>query len=670
MVVVGTLALALGANTAIFSVTHAVLLRALPYDSAERVVRAEPAPIGGQGAIGWGIHPDFLGEPIIESAAIFLADGGANLVEGSSASRVRVAQVEPAFFSVMGVDLALGPGMTDQTEAGREAVLGHGLWMRAFGGDPDVLGRSITLSGHGYQVVGVAPPEVTYPAGTELWLSPPLEGSFFGGAVAARAVARLVPGARPEELRPILEERRRQQYARAPASLVPPPIEVLPVLDELTGPVRAPLVVLMATAAVLLLLGCLNLASLALSRVSDRLEDLRVRNALGASRSRIFGELLAEVLILSLIGGAVGVAVATTGVRVLVGWLPAEVPGMNAVELSGPVLLFGLAATVASALVAGMLPALRGAAVGGAPRLARGITEDVTGGRMQARLLAGQVALAVVLCVGAGLLGRSLRQLMSVPLGYDTDDVLAFQVQLGGEESDEPSWGPYTSEVIRRVEALPGVSAVGATSRLPFTPGFGRGTDVRSSPDSDPTGATLVDASPGYFRAMGIPVLEGTPFRASDPEFGEGDVVLSVSLARTLFGDQPAVGQTVWVPRSRDEWQERHVRAVVGDVKLRGRLMTGWETVMYGDLRRTPVWFPGFAVRTTADPSAVRERIREALADVDPTVPPFRFQTIEEITSGEIASRRAAASLASLFGGEVLNELCDVLGVGDGWCRM
>ena len=492
MVVVGTLALALGANTAIFSVTHAVLLRALPYDSAERVVRAEPAPIGGQGAIGWGIHPDFLGEPIIESAAIFLADGGANLVEGSSASRVRVAQVEPAFFSVMGVDLALGPGMTDQTEAGREAVLGHGLWMRAFGGDPDVLGRSITLSGHGYQVVGVAPPDVTYPAGTELWLSPPLEGSFFGGAVAARAVARLVPGARPEELRPILEERRRQQYARAPASLVPPPIEVLPVLDELTGPVRAPLVVLMATAAVLLLLGCLNLASLALSRVSDRLEDLRVRNALGASRSRIFGELLAEVLILSLIGGAVGVAVATTGVRVLVGWLPAEVPGMNAVELSGPVLLCGLAATVASALVAGMLPALRGAAVGGAPRLARGITEDVTGGRMQARLLAGQVALAVVLCVGAGLLGRSLRQLMSVPLGYDTDDVLAFQVQLGGEESDEPSWGPYTSEVIRRVEALPGVSAVGATSRLPFTPGFGRGTDVRSSPDSDPTGATLV----------------------------------------------------------------------------------------------------------------------------------------------------------------------------------
>jgi hypothetical protein len=198
------------------------------------------------------------------------------------------------------------------------------------------------------------------------------------------------------------------------------------------------------------------------------------------------------------------------------------------------------------------------------------------------------------------------------------------------------------------------VSAVGATSRLPFTPGFGRGTDVRSSPDSDPTGATLVDASPGYFQAMGIPVLEGTPFSASDPDLGEGEVVLSVSLARALFGDQPAVGQTVWVPRSRDEWQERHVRAVVGDVKLRGRLMTGWETVMYGDLRRTPVWFPGFAVRTTADPSAVRERIREALADVDPTVPPFRFQTIEEITSGEIASRRAAASLASLFGGEVL----------------
>lgn len=649
IVVLTTLALGLGANTAIFSVTHAVLLRSLPYDAPERIARASPAPIGGRGPMGFGVHPDFLASPGVEAAALLLPNGGANLVEGDAASRVVLAQVERAFFDALGVAFELGGGMSPDPDAPPEVVLGHGLWARAFGRDPGVVGRSIELSGHPYRVAGVAPRGVSYPAGTELWASPPVRTEFFGSPVGPTAVVRLSPGAHPADLVPILEERRDQIYARAPPEIVPPPVEVQLIVEELTGSVRVPLMVLTGAAGALLLLGCLNLASIGLSRAADRLGALEVRHALGASKARVFGELLAEAGLLALAGGVFGIGVAVAGARALARALPPELPGIDAVSTSGPVLGFGLAATLTAAVLAGTLPAAWGASTGNHVGRARGVSANAGVMRWQTRLLGAQAALAVTLGVAAGLLAQSLDHLTSVQLGYDTAEVLGFQVHLPFERGDDFR-RTYVLELTRDLASIDGVEAVGASSRLPFAPGFAEGTMLGSSPGEHVHEGALIRTSPGYFAALGVPLVRGRDFAETLPSSqSRREVILSASAARSLLGTLDAAGRSVWLPDDRDGTAEHTVRGVVGDVRLRGHQSTE-DVVVYLDIRSAPAVAPGFAIRARGDPTTMRARVLEVVSARDPTIPPFRFETIAAMASRDLAGPRAAASMASLFG--------------------
>lgn len=652
-VIVLTLALALGANTAIFSVTHAVLLRSLPYDAPERVVRAEPAPIGsdGTGAL-WGVHPDFSSHPAVAEASVYLPAASANLVERESASHVDVAQVGDAFFDVLGVELLLGGGLRGGTDGGRRAVLSHRLWARDFGADRGIIGRTLAFSGHPYTVVGVAPPDVHFPAATEAWLSFPVEADFFGGAFGPDIVARVVPDVDPATLMTALEARLEQQYAGAPPSLERPAVEVIPLEDELVGAVRAPLWVLMASAAAVLLLGCLNLMSVVLSRVSDRGSEIRVRAALGAGRGRVFGDLFGEVAVLALLGGALGLGLAHLGTRVLVGWLPPETPGLDSAGLSTPVLLFALAASGLAALLAGTLPALRGSSATGLPRPGRVAATDVSSARAQSWLVAGQVCLACVLAVSAGLLGRSLQEITAVPLGYETERVVTFRASLPvGAYPDAPSRGAYMDRVLDELGRLDGVRSVGATSRLPLTAGLWRGATLRAEEGAEPQSAIWIDVAGAYLETMGVRLLEGRVFDLADPG-DDRSVLVSESLARQLFGEASAVGRTVLIPTSPTESAPRTVRGVVSDVRMRGRITEDRQAIVYARLDRTPIGFPAFAVRVEGRVPATEamSRVRAILARIDPAVPPVDLQPARKPVSRELATQEAAAVLSSLFG--------------------
>jgi len=653
LVIVLTLALALGANTAIFSVTHAVLLRALPYDAPERVVRAEPAPIGAGGSgAPWGVHPDFSSHPAVAEAAVYLPAASANLVEGESASHIDVAQVGDDFFDALGVELTLGGGLRGGAEGGRRAVLSHRLWTRSFGADRSVVGRAVTFSGHPYTVVGVAPPGVHFPAATEAWLSFPVEPDFFGGAFGPDIVARVVPGVDPATLIAVLENRLARQYADAPPSLERPAVAVIPIEDELVGAVRAPLWVLMASAVAVLLLGCLNLMSVVLSRVSDRREEIRVRSALGAGRRRVFGDLLAEVTVLALLGGAVGIGLAHLGTRVLVGWLPPETPGLDTAGLSTPVLLVALAATVLAAVLAGALPALRGAWHAGLPRPGSVAATNASTARVHSWLIVGQVCLACVLAVGAALLGRSLREVTAVPLGYETERLLTFRTSLpAGSHPDPPARRAYLERVLRDLGGLEGVRSVGATSRLPLTTGLWRGTTLRAEEGAEPRSAIWVDVAGSYFETMGVRFVEGRPFDRDDPT-EDRSVLVSETLARQLFGEASAVGRTVLIPVSATESAPRTVRGVVSDVRMRGRVVEDRQAIVYASLERSPVGFPAFAVRADVGvPSTdLTARIRGALDRIDPTVPPIDLQPADLPVSRELATQEAGAVLTALFG--------------------
>jgi predicted permease len=654
LVVIGILSLSLGVTTAVFSVSHAVLMGALPYNEPERVFRVQPTQ-QDLTADGWVPDVAFAALPQVEATALYFEGAGANLAAGGTVERVSLVQVTGDFFGVLGVDLLLGPGFSADPASPERAVLSHDLWTRAFGADRDIVGASIELNGRGYQVVGVAPADAAYPAGTDLWLPTPLVYEFYGGALGPSSIARLARESDAAVVGSILREWIAEQYADRPAEYGPPPPARLVSLEsDLVGPARAPLGVLLAISGLVLLLGCLNLAGVAVSRTSARADELRVRLALGAGRSRVFAHVLGEALTLAVIGGLASLAVARVAFRLVVSWLPPETPRLDAVGLSGPVLAFAAVGAVVAGLVVGVLPAFQGAAVrGGLSRSGRGASDDRRAVRLQSALVAGQVALACVLVAGASLLGRSLSALAAIPVGYDVERVLTFKVRLpAGAYPDEGAQGAYLASVIEELQRMPGVRAAGATSRLPLSEGFGVGLRVwlPGTSEEDATNVSWVNASEGYFDAMGLAVL-GPGIASAPGQDVFAEIALSRAVVQELFGDGDAVGQRVNVRVfGREEPVLATLVAVVGDFRLGSPEAAEPSRVMFTSLEPKPVPFLGFAVAATGEPAELAGRVREVLAGLDPSVPAFELRTTREAVRREVASRRALALLSGAYG--------------------
>lgn len=656
-VLIATLAIAIGANAAIYTVTHALLLEQLPYAHAEHVVEADRAPVDMQlagGTVKWkpaGVFADHAG---VELAATYYVDGGANLVTGDDASRVRITQISPEFFDVLGVRMLLGTSAV--VSGGNDAVLSYGLWRSAFGSDAGMHGRTLYLNGQSWRITGVAPEGVDFPAGTQLWLSDPPVGEFFGSALGPSVIARLRPGALAAVRAALVQDAgaRRADAGDAARHIVDPTL--VPLRAYLTSDVRLPLTVLAGAAALVLLLGCVNVAGLSLARVAVRAPEFATRRALGAGNGRVFGQLLAELTAIAAVAGVLSVLLAMAAVPVLVSLLPAQTPGLATVHADVRTLLFVGGLTVLAAMLAGLPPALAGAwdrrSTLQPDRLR---IDDARGHRFQGVLTTAQVALAVTLVAGAALLGRSLAALQAVPLGYDVAQVLTFSVRLPlatyGTAADARRYG---EDVRARLEALPGVERVGMAERLPLGDGMGVGGRVRSAgmPLEDLVTASQIAVDAAFFDALGIDVIEGRSFTRDD---GVQAVVVSHSLASALFGDAQAVGARVAVRRPGPEI-EATVIGVVADIRRDGAESEIRPTI-YLPIETTFVTSPSFAIRTAGAPAGLTAAVRRVLADVDPAVAPHELRTTREAVAETLAARRATAIVAVIFGAASL-ALC------------
>lgn len=647
--VVLTVAIAVGANAALFTIARTLLLRPLPYRDAGRLVRVEGGPVVQFASDGFELKELFTTLPGLAASSHFIAGGSANLSGAAETTRVRLAQVATDFFDVLGAQIALGRGLTADDRGKQVAVIGHDLWRSSFGGDPGVLGRSLTLNGRSYTIVGVAGPEVDLPAGSSAWLPAPFTVDFFGNAFRAEAIARLAPGADPAVLNRLLADRFTSAgEAGDRADGVPVP-ELAPLRKVLLRDVSAPLFTLLAAALLVLLLGGLNVATLWASEAAERIDDLRLRRALGASRRRILTDLVAEKVAVALAGGAAAILVAGLVTDLLASRIPASIPGRDAIGVDGAT---GLAA-LGLALVAGLTFGTIAAA--SALRIERGATsrsrDTAPNQRLQTAFVIGQGALALVLVAGAGLMVRTFQELAATPLGFDPEGTLAFQVRLSETDATTELARAYARELEERLHALPGVVAVGVTDLPPLSFEMGYAVRLRRSGDSDaePAFALAMKANDDYFAAAGIPVLGGETF-ADVPEREPGLIVDS-EVASRLFPDGQAVGRAVEVLESVDgqeRWRETRIRAVVGRVHAHGVRQSAYPTAYY-DLRSRPSHSLGIILRVEGNPSRLAESVREAALAVRPTVAPYNLRSLRSVASGLLDTDRVLAQVGAAF---------------------
>ncbi|MEK9501619.1 FtsX-like permease family protein [Gemmatimonadota bacterium DH-20] len=652
-VVVGTLALAIGANAVLFSATESLLLRPLPYAEAEQVVRVRGASVVSfRGDGRFAVDEVFADAPGVVATAFYTPEGSATLT-GTRNRRVRLAHVSPNFFEVLGVAPSLGGGMRGLPVDTRGALLGHDLWRTDFAADPGVLGRDVILNGIAYPIVGVAPPEVRFPGDVDLWLSYPAEFEFLGGAFGAEAIGRLQPGVDPAPVLEALERDRAEQMGEAPVGVEgrrpPPPIELQSLPELLTGGVRRPILLLFGAAVVVLLLGALNLASVWVGAMVERAAEFRTRRALGASRGRLAAQVVAETTALSALGGLAALGVAALGTRVLAARLSADLVGATGLGVTPGTVVFALALALGLGVGVGLVAALRGGTSGAAGSRGGLVRGRV---RLDSALVVGQGALALVLLVGSLVTARSLHRLVEVPLGFDTEATVSLTVRVpAAEASDGAAVLAYADALLARLSEVPGVATVGFTSRLPLSTGTAAGATFRraGTPDSTAVGSLMATASPDYFVAAGIPMIAG---RGVEGEPAEGEVVVNEALARALF-DTPgeAVGATIEEARYSGgsvEWAPVRIRGVVGAVRAAGpRNPAGPSHYLAPD--RWPVREIGFAAEVRGDPAALVPDVLAAALEVNPRIVPFDVRTLGEAAARYVRTDRTLSRVIAGF---------------------
>ena len=659
-----TLALGIGANAAIFSVVRGVLLEPLPFRDADRIVRiwhAHPANGIERGAMS---EPDFLDmraqSGLAESMGGFwYMDGlsGLDLTGAGDPERLSIALVTDGFFETLGTPAHHGRTLTadDQVEGrNRVVVLSHGFWMRRFGGDRSLLGGTVTLNDEPFHVAGIMPPGFTYPGERSIdgWI--PL--SFFGpddigrvrGAQFLSVIARTRPGASEAQLRAELSgiaDRLQTEYPDNPGWRA---VTTLPITDSILGEVQRPLVVLMAAVGMLLLIACINIASLLLARATGRQRELAVRAALGAGRGRIARQLLTESLTLALLGGALGIGLGIVAVRALAATGASELPRAADIRVDGIVLAFTFLISLIAGLAFGLVPTLR--ASNDLERSLRSGARGSVGGaghRLRSALVVAEVALAVVLVVGAGLATKSFARLIAVDPGFRAENALIAMLGVPERYDTYERRTGYYYSVLESIRALPGVRAAGSIRDLPM---LGRGELARPSvagrptpPEGEPA-VQLHQISTGYFEALGTPLLAGRTFEMTDDSDAPLAAVVNEELARRAWPGDNAVGKTL-----RFGQTDVAVIGVVGSVRQSG-LAEPVEPAMYLHALQNFRSRMSIVIRVEGDPLQYVNAVRQAIWSRDPAQTITRVTTLEEVTGRSVARPRLLAWLLAVFG--------------------
>jgi putative ABC transport system permease protein len=663
LVAVVTLALGIGANTAIFSVVDAVLVRPLPFSEPERLVSVSELTPGAKReefAVAPATFLDWRAGVRSFSSVAAWQTRWLNLTGSGEPSRLRAAAVSASLFSTLGVSPALGRGFGPESEQpGNDAVvvLGNGLWRERFGGDPRVVGTTVSMDGRPYVVAGVMPPEFRFPEEAEMWvpLAFSAEQATSHGAHMLSVVGRLAPGATLDGARAEVQGVARRLAVESPETNQGWSADAVSLDQALVGRVRPALLVLLGSVGMILLIACANVGNLLLARAAARGREMSVRAALGAGRGRLVRQLLVESLVLALLGGAAGVGVAAWGVRLVVAAAAGSVPRAAEVTVDGRVLLFTFAVAALAGVLFGLAPALhtaRGDLHAGLKEGGRGGSSGVRARRVRAGLVVAEVALSMVLLAGAGLLLRSFARLVSTDPGFRTEQVLTASLNLPrGRYADSIAQLAFLRAARERIGAIPGVRQVAAVTTLPlWGPAMGVGIAIEgrpvARPEDLPSGG--FDAvTPGYFEAMGIRLVRGRALAETDREGTPPVAVLSESLARRLFPGEDPIGKRI-VPTDAQR-TTREVVGVVADVR-HGSMGADPEPRLYVSMYQTPGPRIFFAVRTAGDPAAVAVALRREVLSVDPSQP-AETRTMEEVVSRSVAGPRFGTMLLGGFAG-------------------
>jgi putative ABC transport system permease protein len=670
-VAVLTLALGIGANTAIFSVVNAVLINPLPYREPDRLVQfweTNPLKNWTQATVAPANLFDWQeqSQSFTEIAAYMGSDkkgpglSGLRFDAGGEPERLRGLYVTGNLFSVLGAGAAVGRTLDgEETWEGRDkvVVLSYGLWQRRFGADPKVVGRVITLDGVGREVVGVMPPGFYFPSKeAELWV--PV--GWNRKKIAAlrrphflRAVGRLRPGVSVEQAREEMQALAGRIEAQHPDTNTQMGVGLGPLQEWIVSDVRLPLVVLLAAVAFVLLIACANVANLLLSRAAARAREVAVRRALGAGRWRVMRQHLTESLLLALSGAAAGLLLAAWFKDLLVSFSPDDIPRLNELRLDWRVLVFTLAAALLTTLLTGLTPALQSVQ----PRLASALKEGGQKGatgqgrRVRGGLVVAEVSIALVLAAGAGLTARSFMRLQEVDPGFDPDKTLTLRVSLPREGYKEDArQRAFFERAEQLIGGLPGVAATGSTTLLPLK-GYrwtGDMTIEGRPPEDYVREVRHKEITPGYFRAMGLPLLRGRPFDDSDTEKGQPTVVVNEALARRYFPGEDPLGKRLKFgkPNEDDPWET--IVGVVGDEK-QDSLSAEVRPEAFHSHLQTAQDEMTLVVRAEGDPRSLAGPAREQLRALDPSVPVYDVKTMRDVVYESLARERFVMLLMGLF---------------------
>ena len=672
-----TLALGIGATTAIFSMVHAVLLRSQPFPDAERLVVPQTMDLdtGDRWSITYGDFEDWREHSVFDHVAV-ISPFAVNVTGAAQPERLGAAQVSSEFFEALGALPVQGRAFApEEYEVGqpRLAVVSAGLAGRMFGSAQAAVDAELEVAGRPTRVIGVLPPGLEYPAGTDVWLPlrmdpDDLESSRRRDNFQFQGIARLRADGSLEQTNAQLG-----QLAGAAAQLDAATrrervtVAATPLTDFLVGASLSRGLWLMLGAVVfVLLIGCVNLANLQTSRASARERELLIRSAIGASRGRLARQLLTESAVLATVGGVAGVIIATVGVRLLVAAAPAQLPRVDEAGVSAGVLLFALATTCAAVVFFGLMPAFLAARGDGTLRDDDGRSAGSRRGRRIGRaLVTAEVSLSLLLLVGAGLFLRSFAEVRGTPPGIATARLLTFDIGLQGARYAEGDARRLTYDaLLERLQRVPGVSHAGIVSSLPLGGGgfyLGRVflEDGAPEPPAGPeTAAQWVVISTNYFATAGIPLLSGRHFDARDRADGVPVAIVSREFARSMFGEQDPIGKRVrsW----RDENLYREIVGVVDDVRFFGA-DDEIRPVFYVPYEQSSWSSMPVMLHTAGDPAALIAAAREAVREVDPTLAVGSVRTGEELLSTALAQRRFAATL--LGGFAALALLLAVIGV-------
>ena len=653
-----TLALGIGASTAMFAVVNSVLLRPLDYHDPDRLVVVKEVNPNGRGRgvtspatfTRWRKHA----RSFTELAATY--DQPRNLTSPGGPEEILARLTTENFFVALGTNAQLGRTYRAGDDPAAVAVISHALWQRRFGGDTGAIGRSITLNDRVRTVVGVMPPDLhSVAARPDVWIPIELDPNWYGRFLTI--TGRLRPGTSVAQAKSEMTAIARSQAAEM-ERFRNWTTDVVPLHEQVTTNVRPALAVLFGAVGLLLLIACANVASLLLGRATARRTEIAVRLALGATRARVIRQVLTESLLLAAVAGVFGTLLAVWGADAIAELVPADLaPRLDEVRVDGRVLAFAVAICAFTGIVFGTVPAVAGSAA----NIAQDTREGARGataarGALRSALVVAEVALAVVLLVGAGLLGRSLQHLLQVDTGLRADQVLTMRLTLTAARYEkEAELRAFMNRVLARVQALPGASRVGGEMYLPLTGlrighSFTRDDRPRPRP-GDELGTDIRVVAGDCFRALGIPLLSGRAFDARDSEQAETVFVVNEDLARRYFPDRDPVGQ-----RISFEWDgpvSGQIVGVVGSVREMGPAEEP-SPAIYRPYAQMPVPQMTLVIRTGGDPLALASSVGAAVREIDPNQPVADVRTMSHVMNETVARPRMILYVLGGFAGTAL----------------